>query len=134
MEECGRNRDVSQRGRAKLISISLSAGNLFEAEVLVLPRSGKDDVAEAIAKAWGDLRHADRVRLEVGKHFIRLARHRVAGHTSCLPEEDQRPAFFLGGHCAGIAACKLVDWRVGKYEGELEFRDRLAEHEEVDRS
>ena len=50
-----------------------------------------------------------------------------------LPKKKQGPAFLLRRHGVAVPSSELIERRIGEHERELELRDRLAEHEEVDR-
>src|SRR5262252_1273039 len=91
VEKAGRDGEISQRGRAELVPISLIAGDLFKAEILVFPRPREYDIALPHAEVWRDLRHADDTLLKVTEHLVRLACNSVAADTSCVAEEQQCP-------------------------------------------
>src|SRR6266480_1956568 len=78
VEERRLQRGVTQRRTAELVAIDPIPRDLLQAKVLVLTRSIEQHVALADAEFRRDLRHADRVHLEVAEHFIRLATDRMA--------------------------------------------------------
>src|SRR5215813_9486783 len=55
----------------------------------------------------------------------------MALHTPRLAKEQKRSALLLSRHDVGIPRGEAVNRRVGEYERELEFGDRLTEHEEI---
>src|SRR5260370_39480757 len=138
VEEAGRNGQVTERSRTKLVAISFGASDLFQAEILVLSRPIKDDVSLSYAEEGGDLRDANDALFKVGEHLVRFtnrgaAGHSMALHTLGLAKKEKRPAFFRGSHGESVAPCELGDRRRGKNEREFEFGNGFTEHEEIDR-
>src|SRR5437763_9746363 len=123
---------VTQRRAAELVAIGRIARDLLQAKVLVLTRSIEQHVALADTEFRRDLRHANRVHLEVAEHFVRLAADRMALTTASLAEEDECTALLLFVHRMSIAACESIDRSVGKDQRKFEFRDGAREHGEVD--
>src|ERR1043166_6534269 len=90
VEERGLQRRIAQRRAAELVAVGRIPRDLLQAEILVLTRSIKHDVAFADTEFRRDLRHADHMHLEVAEHFIRVAVHRMALTAPSLAEEDER--------------------------------------------
>src|SRR6266576_6546656 len=123
VEERRLQRGVTQRRAAELVAIGRIRRDLLQAKVLVLTRSIEQHVALADAEFGRDLRHADRVHLEVAEHFIRFTTDRMALTAPSLTEEDERTALLLFVHRMSIAACESIDRCVGEDEREFELRD-----------
>src|SRR5947208_10238167 len=132
VEERWLQRRVAQRRAAELVAIGRIARDLLQAKVLVLTRSIEQHVALADTEFRRDLRHANRVHLEVAEHFVRLATDRMALIAPSLAEEDERTTLLLFVHRMSIAACESIHRFVCEDHGEFELRDGAGEHGEVD--
>src|SRR6516165_1792826 len=137
MKERRRDREIAQRRCAKFVAIGHITADLFEAEILIRARAVEDRVPSVDTEERCDLRSRNDPLLEVGEHFIglpdrRATRYGVALHAAGLAEEQERPALLRSGHRRVISPGKAVERRIGKNQGELEFGDGLAEHEEID--
>src|SRR5690348_4360442 len=122
MEERRLQRCVAQRRAAEFVAIGRIPGDLLQAKVLVLARSIEYHVALAQAEFRRDLRHADRVHLEVAEHLIRFAGDRMALTAPSLAEEDKRATLLLFVHRMPIATGESIDRCVGEDEREFELR------------
>jgi hypothetical protein len=137
MKERWRDREITQRRCAEFVPITHITADLFEAEILIRARAVEDRISQVDTEERCDLRCCNDTLLEVGEHFIGLpdrgaTRYGVALHASSLAEEQERTALLRSAHRSVIATRKAIDGRIGKNQGELEFGDGLAEHEEID--
>src|ERR1051326_5173778 len=119
---------VTQRRGAKLIPIFDQPSRLFQAKVFV----GPGTIEGNIANSRRNLRHADHVFFEIAEHLIGLARHGMTLDTTRLAEEEQRASLLIRGERLFMAACELIDRRVGEDQRKLEFRDRFGKQVEGD--
>src|SRR5260370_2876302 len=138
VKEPGRQSQIAEWSRTKLIAISFVAGKFFQAEILIRARTVKDYVALPHSKLRGVLRNADHAFLEVGKHLVGFAHRRAAGnsvtlHAPGFAEEKKRSAFLGRSHSASVASGEFVNGRVSKDEREFKFGNGFAEHKEIDR-
>jgi hypothetical protein len=119
----GLHGEIAERRRAELVPVSDLPRDLLETEVLV----GLRPVERRVGDVGTDLRQADRVLLEIAEHLVRLPRHRVAAHASCLSKEEDRAPLLPLRHGGELAPRKAVDGRVRARERELEFGQSPSE-------
>jgi hypothetical protein len=93
VEECGRDGKISERRSTEFIPVGDIAGDLLQAEVLVLAWTVEHDVACSDAEVGSDLRNADHSVLEVGEHFVGFASHRVTRDATGLRKKSSAPRF-----------------------------------------
>src|SRR5215471_18306132 len=132
VEERWRYREVAKRRRPELVPIHLSAGDLLQTKVFVMPRTIKDHVSKTSPEQGCYLGDGDHMLFEIAEHLIGTAGHRMAGHTSGLAEEDKGASLLGDGHCLAMPTGELINGSVSKHQSELEFRNRLSHHEEID--
>src|SRR6266498_2984731 len=95
VKEGGLQRRIAKRRRPELVAVCWVAGDLFEAEILVLPGPVEHDVPPSHSKSGRHLRNANHMILEIGEHFIGLAAHRVTLDTPAFSEKNE-PSPLLG--------------------------------------
>src|SRR6188472_4281389 len=105
---------ISKRRRPEFVAVGRIAGELFEAEILVVPMAIEQDVAGSGAERGRDLRRAHDMLGKITEHLVRRAGDAVATDASGTAEEKQRAALLAGGHGGGIATRELVDGGVGE--------------------
>src|SRR5260370_9008606 len=85
VKEPGRQSQIAEWSRTKLIAISFVAGKFFQAEILIRARTVKDYVALPHSKLRGVLRNADPAFLNVGKHLLESAHPPASRNHLTLP-------------------------------------------------
>ena len=133
VEERRLHGDVSERRCPELIAVGRIAGDLLEAEVLVFVWAVEDHVPGADPKR-GAICGTPTTCISKSLN-ISLDRPDTAWQcTQSRRAKEQQRAFLLRQrHGRAVAARKPIDWCVGKDQRELEFRNRPAEHREIDR-
>src|ERR671939_196965 len=83
---CRLDADVAERRRPKLIAVGGVAREVFAAIVLVRCLT----IELVVGQLRNELRHCNRVLLEVAEHLVRATRNAMTADASGLPEEKQR--------------------------------------------
>src|ERR1700675_1358131 len=86
----GLERSVAKRRTAELVTIVFVAGDLLQAEILILVGTVKDHIPLTDAEKRRDLRDADVMHLEIAEHLVGPAVHSMTGGALALAEENQR--------------------------------------------
>src|SRR5262249_10061552 len=119
VEETRGNGKISQWSGAEFVAIVRVAGNFFQTEIFVLPRSLEDDIPFVYSEERSDLWCRNDTFLKIREHLVRVTDGRPAGNgmatnTARLAKEEQCSALFRGSHGRVIASRELIDRGVGK--------------------
>src|SRR5678816_2401351 len=128
MKEGCLQRYVSEGRSTKFVAIPAISGYLFQAKVLILARSIKNNISFVNTKQRCDLRDADVVHLEVAEHFVSRFADCVTKNALALSKENQSAFLFVAVKRLTVAAGVTVYRGVGKHHGELKLGDCSTKH------